>query len=418
MPAKGNEEASANVRVLWKGVVVLHDGTQLPGISIVTTMHPWAHLRGTSAEEEKPDSRVSHAPLEAEAELCLALEMVRHHPLRALVTNDLDRLDSDMEASGYIVLQVDDTEDMTVAYMEQLFCLQHAPSPTLRLLFEPSSRPTMPFSAMSAHNSVLELLVSPRERVDGQLDLVVGRPVPRARAPSARPDDPAPRIPVHRPKIPIRDDETPAAVLSPPSLSDARVGKRGQLYVSLPDVHHTRRPPTPGRRGEKRPPRHPVDKILTKTDLSYTSYKPTPQPRMGSPTWKPVVPYTPMTADESSAPMEHNASLEQTNRTLIKKLVKYQLSGRGMERENQDHAACFQTAYAGTSLVFRHELGRCPLDKQKVAHVVQAHLDMYVDPTQLALCVRKIPTRIHEMAQQDSLQDSVSLGPFTHPPTS
>ena len=179
MPVKGNEEASANVRVLWKGVVVLHDGTQLPGISIVTTMHPWAHLRGTSAEEEKPDSRVSHAPLEAEAELCLALEMVRHHPLRALVTNDLHRLDSDMEASGYIVLQVDDTEDMTVAYMEQLFCLQHAPSPTLRLLFEPSSRPTMPFSAMSAHNSVLELLVSPRERVDGQLDLVVGRPVPR-----------------------------------------------------------------------------------------------------------------------------------------------------------------------------------------------------------------------------------------------
>ena len=37
-------QADVHLRVLWKGMVVLHDGMQLPGVTIVTSMQPWAHL--------------------------------------------------------------------------------------------------------------------------------------------------------------------------------------------------------------------------------------------------------------------------------------------------------------------------------------------------------------------------------------
>ena len=71
---------------------------------------------------------------------------------------------------------------------------------------------------------------------------------------------------------------------------------------------------------------------------------------------------------------------------MIKRLVRHQLVGRGIERDNSDHGACFQAAYAGTCLVYRRWLREHALDRAQVANVVAAHLDMYVQPERLALC--------------------------------
>lgn len=319
-------------RVLWRGVITLRDGLQLRGASIVTTMQPWTHLRGEYATEA--------SALEAEAELCFALEMVRHHPLRVKHADPNTSLGDGalLEASGSIELRLDGADDATVAYMQQLFCIPGT-QPVLTLVYDPSAR---------ASGGVFELVVFGRERTDGALDLVVGRYVRKTKA--ARPDDPLPRVP----------EPTPL---------DVRIRKRGQLVV-----HPEQRAASiaPGRRGEARA-------------RSKSSPPPSPKPSSAAASWHPVIPIF----DAHTHGTAGNASVEESNRTMIKKLIKYQLAGRGIEREHNDHAACFQTAYAGTCLVFRDALASSILDKERVAPIVQAHLDMYVTPRHLALCVRR-----------------------------
>lgn len=60
--------AAPRPRVLWKGLLALHDGTLLPGVSIHAQVHPWL------AEDAS----------QADTELCLAIEMLRHRPLRVV----------------------------------------------------------------------------------------------------------------------------------------------------------------------------------------------------------------------------------------------------------------------------------------------------------------------------------------------
>lgn len=334
-------QADVHLRVLWKGMMVLHDGMQLPGATIVTSMQPWAHLRGTSQHVD-----TSNLPaLEAEAELCFALEMVRHHPLRAKQVERTE--DMEIVASGVTRLDLNAAEDVTTAYLQQLFCL-----PGESVLF-------LTFAPSTASSSSIELVVIGRACPDGSIDLVVGR---EARQPArhARPDDPLPRIPTKQRAL------------------DARIRKRGQLHLS----DHANMPVTPGRRGEKRAHKVHVDRVPIKLD--YRSPSPTP-PRSASPSWRPVLPIMHTHARGTV----HDVSIEQANRLLVKKLIKHQLAGRGMERDHKDHAACFQTAYAGTCLVFRDALDTCALDQERVAHIVQAHLDMYVHPAHLVLCTRR-----------------------------
>lgn len=107
---------SKRPRVLWRGMLILHDGTQLPGATIATHMHPWAHLHTDQARA---------GALEAEAELCLALEMVRHHALCVRPPHE-DTNDSEtLEASGSIQLCVGTTDPGTSTRRI------HSPCPTL-----------------------------------------------------------------------------------------------------------------------------------------------------------------------------------------------------------------------------------------------------------------------------------------------
>lgn len=95
-------------RLLWRGSLLLHDGTALPGVAFVSHSHPLSsgaltpgskgQLSGSLREAERvfksEDAAHDDGELESatssiedpaiEADLCLALEMVRHRPLRVL----------------------------------------------------------------------------------------------------------------------------------------------------------------------------------------------------------------------------------------------------------------------------------------------------------------------------------------------
>ena len=363
------------MRVLWKGALLLHDGTQLPGASIVTTMQPWTHLRTHSGEDAGSD-------LEAEAELCFALEMVRHHPLRARPRWETsparappETPETTCRASGAIQMQVDAADDVTQAYFLRLFGMEAALRPgestrqALHLTFDPSARTAGPSYRSGA---VFELVLLGRCAHDGVLALVVGRQVAvrKSDVPTKDgcPDEPLPRVAAAARERAASvwassDDEAPVTRV------DMRMRRRGQL----PHSPRQGRGHTPGRRGEKRGGRAPLEPVR-------------PMERMRSPAsgaWRPVV--APIAVAGRGAP---DPVVEQQNRTRIKKLVHAQLAGRGIDRAHPDHAPCFQMAYAGTCLVFRHALDSAPLETAALVPVVTAHLDMYIHPAQLALCAR------------------------------
>lgn len=212
----------------------------------------------------------------------------------------------------------------------------------------------------SLHSSgALELVLCARQSADAPhiVDLVVGRRVAKRRESvdkkaerAPRPDDPLPRAP-RQLRWDSSDDERPTVL-------DARVRKRGHLTLT---PERSRGGHTPGRRGEKRPQRKaPVDE----------------------PAYVPIAAALP----PSGAPAADDPGMEEANRQSIKRLVRNQLVGSGMERGERAFDACFQAAYAGTCLVFvrrstnpapnhpdapRRSQGRCAHCRRAPGHVHQ-----------------------------------------------
>ncbi|WFD32623.1 hypothetical protein MSPP1_003671 [Malassezia sp. CBS 17886] len=361
-------------RTLWKGCLVLHDGTQLPGCSIVSYMQPWAHLHsagGAGAHARGKDE------LTAEAELCLALEMVRHQPL-LVKRADAQRTHGpppSVHASGAIHLCVrgvpglmsstlDAAESATVAYFERVFCEDAERTHTLvALAYDPSMRTQAPASAaLGGSSAALEfVLMGWAAPGDGclsaapTLDLVVGLASRRAPSAAPRPDDPFPRAALQRVSTNGKsaaphhdaasgwessDEECPPSRARHCSRVDVRIRKRGQLTLSPERVRTAH---TPGRRGEKR-----ASAADRATRQARDGVPPEPKPC----SWRPVARLLGARLSDGGTAPPTDPSTEAQNRAMIKKLVRYQLGGRGMEREHRDHAACFQTTYAGTCFVF------------------------------------------------------------------
>ena len=237
----------------------------------------------------------------------------------------------------------------------------------------------MSLSTTRSSQGVFEFVLLARQYTPTSLALVVGRRIQprREEVPTreVRPDDPLPRVKVEADAWDSSEEDTSMTKM------DARVRRRGQLSVREGHGH------TPGRRGEKRAQRLYTDKLLVKKEAPRSPPMYTPASKEK---WRPVSSPIPI-----PAPCDAQASMEVDNRASIKRLVKYQLAGRGMDRDHPDYSTCFQTAYAGTCLVFvrmetadrqRHVLSTQPLDKSNVAHVITAHLDMYVNPSHLRLC--------------------------------
>ncbi|PKI85917.1 hypothetical protein MVES_000188 [Malassezia vespertilionis] len=361
-------------RTLWRGILVLQDGTNIPGTSIVTTMRPW--------------DKHNDPEWQADAELCLALEMVRHHALcvrfvevradgeHAHIHGALPETGAQFASSGTIQIALEHAQPITTAYFARIFGngpvdAEGQTCAALHVVYDPNVTEHSLVDKPGAVSSpgVLEFVVFARRTEEsGMLEVIVGRRIACARTtrstsraedslphphPLPRPDDPLPRAWESSDGEHVGELETRTTAL------DARVRKRGRV-----DPHAwVRTAYTPGRRGEKRARRD----------------APAAPPPLKAPA------YTPISTLLSTVPPQAHVdpNVEQANRALIKRLVRYQLTGRGMERAERHYEACFQAAYFGTCVVFRHTIAACPLERRATAHVVAAHLGMYADPTQL-----------------------------------
>ncbi|SPO24987.1 uncharacterized protein UTRI_01498_B [Ustilago trichophora] len=117
---------AAKGRLLWRSDLVLIDGTRLPGIAIVSYANPFGG----------PDHDDAHANLhEAEADLGLALEMLRNQPLRiSSLTHDGSSTDpatalggqgqkqTHWVASGDVRVYIDPREAATWSFFQRVFC--------------------------------------------------------------------------------------------------------------------------------------------------------------------------------------------------------------------------------------------------------------------------------------------------------
>ncbi|SNX82277.1 uncharacterized protein MEPE_00983 [Melanopsichium pennsylvanicum] len=115
--------SAAKGRLLWRSDLVLIDGTRLPGIAIVSYANPFG-----SPEQDDVRANIH----EAEADLCLALEMLRNQPLRvASVTNHASEPQVSMAAqkqthwvaSGEVHVYIDPREKATWSFFQRVFCL-------------------------------------------------------------------------------------------------------------------------------------------------------------------------------------------------------------------------------------------------------------------------------------------------------
>jgi len=361
-------------------------------------------------------------------ELGLALEMVRHRPLRIVHVAQDDGVEEGAaaaplapehrprprwsrtssgrapaletvpvwQASGAIYATIDVNEPFTLAYFERTLCsdaqLTSRGAPRTRavvcLEYDASvvpGRAAEPGSSTRRSGGALQLALFGRPQEGNRLALLVARrELVRIRSDGTRrhprPDDPLPRthsVPAAPSGWASSDDEKPLD-LRPPL--DVRVRRRGDVSLT---PERKRLANTPGRRGEKRAKRTAgADRIAIKEERDPT---PEMRPRASAVAWMPVAAVCPPAA--AAAPAGAAApDQEAENRMMIKRLVRHQLVGRGIERDNSDHGACFQAAYAGTCLVYRRWLREHALDRAQVANVVAAHLDMYVQPERLALC--------------------------------
>ena len=112
----------AKGRLLWRSDLVLIDGTRLPGIAIVSYANPFGDLQHDDANTNTR---------EAEADLCLALEMLRNQPLRiASITTDGSAPEASFAgqrqtrwvASGDVRVYIDPRETATWSFFQRVFC--------------------------------------------------------------------------------------------------------------------------------------------------------------------------------------------------------------------------------------------------------------------------------------------------------
>jgi hypothetical protein len=137
-------------RLLWRGSLLLPDGTALPGIAFVCNVQPSFSSLTLPTADKLDSPRLPPLTLakEQQDELGLSIEMVRHAPINVVeVIQKVDRDDdgtmlkpkriissnpkenSDQfrvsyEASGGIRMYVDPAYPSSVAYLERLFCYE------------------------------------------------------------------------------------------------------------------------------------------------------------------------------------------------------------------------------------------------------------------------------------------------------
>ncbi|KDN51344.1 hypothetical protein K437DRAFT_267162 [Tilletiaria anomala UBC 951] len=508
-------------RLLWRGSLLLPDGTALPGVAFVSHSHPLSSGAVTLESEGRPFSNTREVQRPGfvdedddlstkviddpaiEADLCLALEMVRHRPLRILGT--------EKDTRGMVVEGNYSKSKPTGYGGDTKNIVKWEYSIGMRMYIDPEEERTLDyFSGASSSSSAQELAIFAASRCSSHvhaLDLVLGRKVVRKartrkhgadtgfgsdmtcalpRHPfSPRPDDPMPRTNAFITKLQTRPRQPMSRVASKsvgnfavphvPALSSSDFACSGSLKTSTSSSDVNRTPSlsdgggvnpafssasgmrarstiarktvssgsaiaaglstsgkqgnTPGRRGEKRPPRkdplRPSSYSSSLPGAGETSPSASPSRKRHADTIQLAIPVAKRSSSRAASatpgpdsPVLGAASsiellregmshchyrevcvdmdagsagtmpvtsayntMEQKNRTTIKKLVHHQLLGRGYEKNDADYIACYGATCSGTAVALRHALASVPVDRVRAATLVRMHLDLYLAPT-------------------------------------
>ena len=108
-PPGSAQPTPPRARLLWRGELLLSDGSALPGVCFVSRRSPVFAAAGVSPEQE----------------LCLALEMLRHRPLvlraaAAVLAPQQQRVA--FSGSGDVRMYIDPRCLSTVAWFERHWC--------------------------------------------------------------------------------------------------------------------------------------------------------------------------------------------------------------------------------------------------------------------------------------------------------
>ena len=147
-------------RLLWRGSLLLHDGTALPGVAFISHSHPLSSgvltpsskgqvsgslreaervFRVADAAEDDAQDESATSSIEdpaIEADLCLALEMVRHRPLRILgIEQDTKAVEGEEESKI----------SKGKAALEQTTFVKYEHSVGMRMYLDPKERRTLDF---------------------------------------------------------------------------------------------------------------------------------------------------------------------------------------------------------------------------------------------------------------------------------
>ncbi|PWN33439.1 uncharacterized protein FA14DRAFT_190588 [Meira miltonrushii] len=144
---------------------------------------------------------------------------------------------------------------------------------------------------------------------------------------------------------------------------------------------------TPGRRGEKRPRNIVLNEQEIDDDpfLSTTLEDDIEQEEDSSEPIKVkkedpdvLMAPPPINSRSSSLSNKQTSSIEEKNRSLIKKLVHYQLLGKGVERHEPAYAACYGMTCQGATVALRKHVKIELIDRQIAAGIIEKHLEMYL----------------------------------------
>lgn len=151
------QRSGCKPRLLWRNDLVLQDGTHVPGVAFVSYTNPFTSTSSptrNAVADDEPEHPARLGQEEAEAGLCLALEMMRNKPLRissvitersplAPSSRGLSKTQSFQQSlssqsasqappserqthyvsSGQVRVYIDPKEHSTVALFQRLFCL-------------------------------------------------------------------------------------------------------------------------------------------------------------------------------------------------------------------------------------------------------------------------------------------------------
>ncbi|PWZ00955.1 hypothetical protein BCV70DRAFT_199320 [Testicularia cyperi] len=419
--------SGAKPRLLWRSDLVLQDGTHVPGIAFVSYTDPFRNASTPTRLQPNPDSDDTSRPAsaltgehaahvgqeEAEAGLCLALEMLRHRPLRiaSIITDrgtptskagadssNLAKVSSFSQSlsqstverrthwvsSGDVRVFLDPHQPSTTAFFQQLFCFD------TELIEDAGVKRsanilTVSLDGAASHDTLGDVFSAPSTPASRSELAIFAQPL----------DDPS------------RNGDCKVGVGV--NVQDSRTGHPQPLRLVLGRkviVTTKRAAPIVGRdlgraRSFHRQPsaasqQNTLHDVFSQAGINLSQFGGALPMSMPVSASQSVVASTPNTsvpspavaATKSSVRTAKEDTIESANRGTIKKIVHHILSREyKLSKTDADYLACYHQTCSGIWCVFRKTATLAKLDKQLVDKFARSHLSLYLDqPSSTPTC--------------------------------